>query len=79
MNANKKINLQKIRIYALTLIACITLLGMIYKTASYTLTERIDKQIDKKTKYIIILLQQIATEEQKKCADEEYKRWENTN
>jgi TRAP-type uncharacterized transport system fused permease subunit len=53
----------------------ITVSGLVYSFTSNTLDKKIDDRIDNKLKYIILLLQEIATPEQKDKADQEYKRW----
>lgn len=44
-----------------------------YVTAA--INKKIDERVDCKTKYMIILLEKIATPEQKRAADEEFERW----
>jgi hypothetical protein len=47
-------------------------------TITYAITminKKIDERVDCKMKYVVILLEQIATPEQKKLADEEFARW----
>jgi hypothetical protein len=43
--------------------------------ATTVLNNRIDERVECKTKYLVLLMQQIATPEQKKAADEEFARW----
>lgn len=77
MTAKKRTTLLTVGDYAVALIACLTLVGMVYASIGKKLDEKIDIRIEHKTKYMEILLKQMATDEQKQRADKEYNRWEN--
>lgn len=78
MTVKKGISFLSIGAYAGALISCLTVLGMGYVAISDKMDRHIDNRIENKTKYIVILLKQIATEDQKRKADEEFTRWENS-
>ncbi len=49
--------------------------GAVVTYATTVFNKKIDERVDCKMKYIVILLEKIATPEQKKAADEEFARW----
>jgi hypothetical protein len=70
----KKLSIKEI---AVMLAAIVTALSIITGSFGFTVKVAetfIDERIDKKMDYTVILLQKIATPEQKKAADEEYSR-----
>lgn len=72
MTAKSKNNLIQFGTYAGAIVAVLTLAGVIWGNI---IIPKIDDRIDCKTKYMVLLLQQMATPEQKKKADEEMNRW----
>lgn len=77
MTPRKKNTLLTLGAYAGAAISCLILAGMVYASLEKRLNERIDMRIECRIKYMEVLMQTMATPEQKEIADKEFKRWEN--
>jgi cell division protein FtsX len=75
MTPRRKTNLLTIGSYAGAIVISLTLVGMCWSFTLKALDARIDNRIENKTQYIVELLKQMATEEQKKAAEKEMRRW----
>lgn len=75
MTPRKKITLLQIGSYAGAIVVSLSLVSMTWGFILSKFDERIDTRIENKTAYMLVLLRNIATPEQLKKADEEYKRF----
>lgn len=75
MTPRKKISILTIGSYAGAIMASLALVGVCWSYTLKALDDRIDSRIDSKTQYIVELLKQMATEDQKKAAEKEMRRW----
>jgi hypothetical protein len=75
MTTKQKNNLLTIGSYAGAIVISLTLVGMCWSFTLKALDARIDSRIECKTQYIVELLKQMATEDQKKNAEKEMMRW----
>jgi hypothetical protein len=75
MTTKQKSSLIAIGSYAGAVMVTLSLVGFCWSFTLKALDARIDSRIECKTQYIVELLKQMATEDQKKNAEKEMMRW----